>query len=186
MKKIPTIYVRDWAGDPAYVTQEPDPACDWVFAGEGKPTRKYDGTCVRFDGRRWWARREVKPGRPEPGGFELAGEDAQTGRRIGWEPADGTGFHRFLLEAAGPEPGDWLPGTYELCGPKINQNPEGYPGHRLVRHDAAAPVEVSALTWDAIRAVVIAIADDEGAEGIVWHHGDGRMAKIKARDFRRA
>ena len=186
MKKIPTIYLRDWDGDPKYVTQEPDPACDWVFAGEGKPTRKYDGTCVRFDGERWWARREVKPGKPEPAGFELADEDAETGKRIGWEPADGTGFHRFLLEAAGPEPADWLPGTYELCGPKINRNPEGYPKHLLVRHDSAAPIEVSALTWEAIRAVVLALADAEGVEGIVWHHDDGRMAKIKARDFRRA
>jgi hypothetical protein len=26
----------------------------------------------------------------------------------------------------------------------------------------------------------------DGIEGIVWHHDDGRMAKIKARDFPRA
>ena len=182
MKKIPTIFTRDWNGDPKYVTREPNPECAWVFAGEGRPTRKYDGTCVRFDGKRWWARREVKAGRPEPGGFELVGEDPETGKRMGWEPAEGTGFHRYLTEAAGD--GDWPPGTYELCGPKINRNPEGYPGHRIVRHEDAAPIEVETLTWEGIRAAVLAAAGADGVEGIVWHHDDGRMAKVKARDFR--
>lgn len=27
-------------------------------------------------------------------------------------------------------------------------------------------------------------AGERGWEGIVWHHPDGRMAKLKARDFR--
>ncbi|WP_255273315.1 hypothetical protein [Actinomadura madurae] len=35
-----------------------------MFAGEGRATRKYDGTCVRFDGGRWLARREVKAAVP--------------------------------------------------------------------------------------------------------------------------
>ncbi len=181
VKKIPTVYVRDWDGNPKYVTREENPECAWVFAGEGKPTRKYDGTCVRFDGARWWARREVKAGRPAPDGFELVGEDAETGKSIGWEPADQTGFHRFLVEAGAD--GDWRPGTYELCGPKVNRNPEGYPEHRLVRHEDAAPIELPARTWDDIRATVRALAESGGVEGIVWHHEDGRMAKIKARDF---
>lgn len=189
MRKIPTIYTRDWDGDPKYVTREPNAECAWVFAGEGKPTRKYDGTCVRFDGERWWARREVRPGRPEPAGFELVGEDARTGRRVGWEPAEGTGFHRYLVEAAvsaatGGDGAGRRPGTYELCGPKINGNPERYAGHRLVRHADAEPIEVESLTWEGIRAAVLA-AEAYGVEGIVWHHDDGRMAKIKARDFRR-
>lgn len=80
--------------------------------------------------------------------------------------------------------GDRRPGTYELCGPKINRNPERYPGHRLVRHEDAAPIKVGALTWEGIRAAVLAAAEADGVEGIVRHHDDGRMAKIKARDFR--
>lgn len=185
MKKIPTIYSRDWNNNPRYVTREPNPECAWVFAGEGKPTRKYDGTCVRFDGERWWARREVKPDRADPPNFLLIEEDAETGKRVGWEPADATGFYRYLVQAAGGDTEllDWAPGTYELCGPKINRNPEGFPEHRLVRHDDAAPIEVGELTWDGIRAAVLAVAEADGVEGIVWHHDDGRMAKIKARDF---
>jgi hypothetical protein len=40
-----------------------------VLDGEGVATRKYDGTCVMFDGDGWWARREVKPGKTAPAGF---------------------------------------------------------------------------------------------------------------------
>ena len=182
MKKIPTIFVRDWDGDPKHVTREPNPECAWVFAGEGTPTRKYDGTCVRNDGERWWARREVKPGKTDPAGFVLVEEDVQTGKRMGWEPADQTGFAKYLLEAAA-ESAEWPTGTYELCGPKINRNPESYPGHRLVRHDDAAVIELPSLTWEDIGKTVRALAESDGVEGIVWHHDDGRMAKIKARDF---
>ncbi len=183
MKKIPTIFVRDWDGDPKYVTRSPDPECAWVFAGEGKPTRKYDGTCVRFDGALWWARREVKPGRTAPDGFVLVSEDSSTGKSVGWEPAEQTGFSRYLVSALGSDPLGWTPGTYELCGPKINRNPEGYPEHRLVRHEDAALISLPSLTWDDIRSTVLSLAAADGVEGIVWHHDDGRMAKIKARDF---
>lgn len=50
-------------------------------------------------------------------------------------------------------------------------------------HEDAALIEVGALTWEGVRAAVPAAAEAGGVEGIVWHHDDGRMAKIKARDF---
>jgi hypothetical protein len=42
------------------------------------------------------------------------------------------------------------------------------------------------LTFDGIRSTVLALAAIDGCEGVVWHHTDGRMAKIKARDFPKA
>ena len=63
MRKIPTALVRD-PDDRAHVLDEVTPGCEWVFAGEGIATRKYDGTCTMLDGNgKWWARREVKPGK---------------------------------------------------------------------------------------------------------------------------
>jgi hypothetical protein len=44
MKKIPTIFERDWEGDRSKVLDRKNPECAWVFAGEGKATRKLDGT----------------------------------------------------------------------------------------------------------------------------------------------
>ena len=40
MRKIPTVFVRDWDGDRSRVTREPDPSCAWVFAGRGRATRE--------------------------------------------------------------------------------------------------------------------------------------------------
>ncbi|MEU2134458.1 DUF5565 family protein [Streptomyces sp. NPDC018352] len=85
------------------------------------------------------------------------------------------------LQATGP--GEWTAGTFELIGPKVNGNPEGGDVHRPVEHAAAQHVPVSELTFDGIRSTVVALAEANRCEGIVWHHPDGRMAKIKARDF---
>ncbi len=41
----------------------------------------------------------------------------------------------YLREAIEREPRT-EPGSYELCGPKVNGNPEGSPHHVLVRHGA--------------------------------------------------
>ena len=50
MKKIPTIFERDWDGDRSRVLPIPVAEADWVFAGEGVATRKYDGTaCLIHD-----------------------------------------------------------------------------------------------------------------------------------------
>jgi hypothetical protein len=176
MRKIPTVFVRDWDGDPRYVTREPDPGCAWVFAGEGRATRKYDGTCVRFDGDRWLARREVRPGRDAPPGFTALSTDPATGKTIGWEPAEQSAFWRHLRPAI--EAGAHEPGTYELIGPKINGNPEGADRHLLVRHGADDLGEVP-LDHDGLSAWLRA----RPYEGIVWHAPDGRMAKHKRRDF---
>lgn len=177
MKKIPTLFIRD-PEDRAHVLDQVTPGCEWVLEGEGIPTRKWDGTCVliRRDGLtiHGFARREVKPGRDAPPHFVELGQDPVTGKRMGWEPIAQSGFAKFFDEAlTGNEP----PGTYELCGPKIQGNPEGFDEHVLVPHGEAELV--MPRTYAALREVLI------GAqfEGVVWHHPDGRMAKLKRRDF---
>jgi hypothetical protein len=80
VRKIPTLFLRDWDGDPKYVTREPNPECAWVFDGEGEPTVKWDGTCVMLDEEgKWWARREVKLGREIPFGFQFVREVPRRG-----------------------------------------------------------------------------------------------------------
>jgi hypothetical protein len=68
-QKIPTLFKRDLESM-KHVTDEVVPGCEWVLAREGVATRKYDGTCTMLDeDGRWWARREVKPGKPRPDNF---------------------------------------------------------------------------------------------------------------------
>jgi len=69
-------------------------------------------------------------------------------------------------------------GTYELCGPKVQKNPERYSCHVLVRHGKEV-LEDAPRTFDALRAYLAG----RDIEGIVWHHPDGRMVKIKGKDF---
>lgn len=183
MKKIPTLFRRDPA-DMSRVTREVHPDCAWVASGEGVATRKYDGTCVRLDtDGSWWARREVKPGKAFPPDYHAEETDPNTGKTVGWEPVAQSAFAKFHAEAIA-EGAAFEAGTYELLGPKINRNPEGGATHVLVRHGWASD-EVgkdfakAPRDWEALRAWL----RDRPFEGIVWHHPDGRMAKLKRRDF---
>lgn len=196
MNKIPTLFTRDDT-DRRYVTTEVTPACEWVLAGEGTPTRKYDGTCVMFDGERWWARREVKPGKSTPANFVVVSVDGTTGKTMGWEPIEQSAFAKYHAETVRdggamhlldqyPHTQPQAGATYELVGEKVNGNPEKIAGHLLIRHGYRAAVDD-----DAMRSLKLDHAGlrewlltHPGWEGLVFHHPDGRMAKIKRRDFR--
>jgi hypothetical protein len=182
MRKIPTLFVRDLSRQPALVVDEVTPGCEWVLAGEGDATRKYDGTCVMLDEHgAWWARREVKPGKAEPPGWVEVEADANTGKRVGWEPIDQSPFVKAFREATEAPYDRKAIGTHELCGPKVNGNPEGFYVHMLIWHEAAELLPDAPRDFYDIQVWL----HDHPYEGIVWHHPDGRMAKIKRRDFPR-
>jgi uncharacterized protein DUF5565 len=176
VKKIPTVFVRDLKTHK--VIDEVVPGCEWVLAGEGTATRKYDGTCVRFDGSEWWARREVKPGKAAPERFVSEGYDENTGKTVGWIPAEDSDFWPLMVEA-GALAYEFKEGTYELIGPKVNGNPEGRDTHELIPHGEFV-IGDAPRTYDSLREY---LTHDFPFEGIVWHHEDGRMAKLKVRDF---
>lgn len=192
MKKIPTLYVRDH--DTHLLTNAVTPGCEWVLAGEGRPTRKYDGTCMRLDENgKWWARRIVKPHKVPPPNFEAVEIDWETGNTVGWEPVEQSPWLKaftdtlehneyFWDEVLVLEGPDSDVGTYELCGPKVNGNPEGYSHHVMICHDRVETIHTN-ITEP--KTLVAWAADQLGAEGIVWKHPDGRMAKLKAKDLRR-
>lgn len=186
MRKIQTLFLRDPA-DMSRVTSEVNPKCQWVLDGDGVPTQKHDGTAVKIDGAGVvWKRREVKPGKPEPFGFVLEEHDENTGKSFGWMPVGDGPEDRWLREALNPPsmiPGvetltAKMPGTYELCGPKVQGNPERLDEHVLIRHGS---VRLDDFPRTFARLVVE--LQNLDVEGIVWHHPDGRMAKIKKRDF---
>lgn len=178
MRKIPTLFVRHLS-DRKYVRNEVTPGCEWVQWGEGVATRKFDGTCVLIRNGVMFKRHEVKSGKTWPLDFEQVGHDETTGKTVGWVPVgDGPEdrWHREAVEYHRPEDG-----TYELVGPKIQGNPEGFKTHLLIPHGLdtmEAPVD-----FDDLRAFLTDL--DFTYEGIVWHHPDGRMAKLKKRDFPR-
>lgn len=176
LNKVPTIFNRDFEGNPSLVTSEPNPACDWVFNGEGVATRKYDGTCCYFDGERWLKRREVKANKKPPDDFIQVNYDENTRKRMGWVPvSSGDKWHLEGIDNIG---GNAETGTYELCGPKVQGNPEGLEGHQMIKHSDAQTFYVGRSVED-----IKDWLSKYPFEGIVFHHPDGRMAKIKRRDF---
>ena len=179
MKKIPTIFLRN-EQDRKHVTNQINPECQWVFDGKGIATIKYDGTCVIFDGDNWLARREIKAGGNVPDDFILVNYDEVTRKTIGWVPVETSSFYKYFLEAYDPEYPYRGEGTYELCGPKINGNPEGFTQHVLVPH-GWDQVEVEDRSYEGIRNFLLNTLD-KGHEGIVFWYGT-KKAKIKRRDF---
>jgi hypothetical protein len=177
MQKIISLFRRNHEND-RLVRNEIVPGAEWVLNDEGVATVKYDGTsCMVRDGR-LFKRYDAKLGRKPPSGFEQSGEpDPITGRVQGWVPV-GSGpedrWHREAFYGQGIESN----GTYELCGPKIQGNPQGFNAHVLIPHGRACLV-LPDRTFDGIKAYL----SENPIEGIVWHHPDGRMVKIKRRDF---
>jgi Family of unknown function (DUF5565) len=179
MQKIPTIFNRDWNNNPSRVVNSPHKDCGWVFAGEGWATQKIDGTCCRVQEGKLFKRRELKAGQKAPVDFEHISVDDETGKTVGWIPVgDGPEdkWHREAFAGA-----DYADGTYELAGPNIQGNPEHYPDNRLVSHLALRlPTnDQPPRDFDGLKAWM----EGRDIEGIVFHHEDGRMAKIKLRDF---
>lgn len=185
MKKITTIFERDWHGNKSLVLDVPHPDCSWVFVGEGVATRKYDGTSCLYDGSVLWRRREVKS-MTLPPDFVAVEYDQETGKTIGWVPVGDTPEDRWHREALYDSVTHYkkigLPmpiGTYELLGPKIQGNPERRVTHTLLFHGHAGLEVGVPRTFAGMKDWL----NGRDIEGIVFHHPDGRMGKIKLRDF---
>lgn len=179
MKKIISLFQRNYDGD-RQVRDEITPGAEWVIAGEGVATRKLDGTCCMVRDGKLYKRHEVRQGKTPPPGFMPANEpDENTGKQQGWLPVgDGPEdqYHRIAFDGRGLDDG-----TYELVGPKVQGNPEKCVMHWLIPHggEGTRLLQQPPRTFDALREYLAT----HDIEGIVWHHPDGRMCKIKGRDF---
>jgi len=180
MKKVPTLFERDWNGDRSRVTPEIHPGCEWVSAGEGIATQKLDGTCCMVRDNAFFKRRELRRGEAKPAQFEEADFDEETGKTVGWVPVSDGPEDRYHREAwTGAD--RWPDGAYELIGPKVQGNPEKQQFHLLIRHGDGLAGEIADVprSFDGLRDWLAT----KDIEGVVFHHPDGRMAKIKGRDF---
>jgi len=179
MKKIPTLFMRDFDNDPSRVLNEVHPECQWVLDGEGVATIKLDGTAVMFRNFQPYKRRGVKKGQEPPFGFELVEKEETTGKSVGWVPV-GEGPEDKWHREAFTEP-NYVDGTYELIGPKIQGNPEQETCHLLVPHHSPGLILANSVprSYDELKAWL----QGKDCEGIVFHHPDGRMAKVKLKDF---
>jgi len=178
MKKIPTIFVRN-PENMRELLDKPHPDCKWVFNGEGVATRKYDGTCVKIENGEYFKRREIKKNKKAPVDFIEEMHDAVTGKRVGWMPVTNNPEDKYHIEGFSNMRQLLPDGTYELLGPKIQGNPERETAHCLQKHATAKIYPDAPRTFEKLKVWL----SQTNIEGLVFHHPDGRMAKIKKKDF---
>lgn len=181
MKKISTLFKKN-PTDLGKVINEINTENQWVFNSEGIPTRKFNGAAAAIINCELYKRYDVKKGRQIPEGAIACQEpDEITGHHPHWvkcirsKPED-----KYFYEAYDCLK-DKEDGTYELCGEKIQGNPEKISGQQLIKHGCEI-LEISDFSFGAIREYLSNPKND--IEGIVFHHkSDARMCKIRKKDF---
>lgn len=194
MKKTPNVFVVN--RETNVVDNVSKPGSEWVLNGEGVATVKFDGTSTMWkDGILWkrydrklnkTAARRMAKGEPlsidmfktPPEGFIPCEEkpDPVTFHWPGWTPL--TEHDKWHWEAVEGATGLVDGKTYELVGPTLANNVYGLEKHELWEHGSKV-VELPVVTFEAIRAWLMANKE----EGLVFHHPDGRVAKIRRKDF---
>lgn len=180
MHKIPTIFIRDFTNN-GKITRDWHPDCFAVRDGLTTATVKYDGSCCMIRDGRLYKRYELQPGRAAPAGFESSGEpDSVTGRQTGWlvvgmGPDDQ--WHREALDTI-TDRSTLADGTYELCGPKVQGNPNKIVRHILIPHGVDV-VSVKPYTYESLQQYLTSTVH----EGIVFWRDHKPVGKIKRRDF---
>lgn len=195
MRKIISLFKRDYEGSRLVIDAVVEGA-EWVVLGEGVATEKLDGTCCMIrDGNLYkrYDRKVIKSARKRgapfktedykdaPKNWEAAEPEPNlhTGHWPGWVPV-GDGPEDVCHREGLVNSPDMWDGTYELCGPKVQGNPYRLDGHYLYPHGEAVLSDAPIVRdYEEVREYL----RDNDYEGIVWHHPDGRMVKIKRRDF---
>lgn len=184
MKKIKSVFQRNYETDRT-IRNEVVEGCEWVLDGEGIATLKLDGSCCAiFDGV-FYKRYDAKRGKTPPEGFIPAQDpDPITGHWTGWVRADQNNpADKWFWEAkwnVESVTGPLSDGTYEAVGPHFQGNAEHREFDVLEPHGAVTiPNEEITRTFEGLRAYLT----EHYIEGIVFHRGNGDMAKIKRVDF---
>ena len=188
MKKISTLFEIIYTkGKKGVITDVVKPENKWVYDEVGvKATRKFDGAaCAIIDGNLYKRLDcKIKNGKykkPIPlNAIPCQDADLITGHHPHWvkcyrdKPDDKYFFEAFdnLKKKTN--------GTYELCGEKVQGNPENIIGHELIKHGYYS-IGLVDFSFDTIRDY---LADDNhNIEGIVFWSKDGKMCKIRKADF---
>ena len=181
MKKISTLYKKN-LNDLSLVTNELDTENQWVIDGEGIPTRKFDGTAVAIINGELYKRYDVKKGKKVPeNAIPCQEPDEFTGHWPHWVKCDvKKNEDKYFFEGFNSLE-NISDGTYELCGEKVQTNPEKIIGHKLIKHGCEI-LDITDFSFENIKKYLS--NPDLNIEGIVFHHKtDGRMCKIRKCDF---
>lgn len=179
MKKISTLFAKD-PKNLARVVNKINIENTWVINGQAIVTRKFDGTSVAVINGELFKRFDAKKGREIPiGAIPCQEADLITGHHPHWLKCNRTKSEdKFFFEGFDCLE-DKTDGTYELCGPKVQGNPEKFEKHTLIKHGSEV-LDFVSLDFDDLEKFL----SENDMEGIVFHHiSDGRMCKLRKTDF---
>lgn len=179
MKKIPTLFEREYAGHKVVgIKDTVTSGMEWVLDGEGKATVKIDGACCAIINDVFYRRYDAKKGKTPPAGaIPCCDPDPVTGHWPHWVPTsrDNPG-DKWFIRALDNTP--YLEDrTYEAIGPHFQGNPYGLPDDVLIPHGAEV-IEV-VRTFRDIRDYL----EHHNIEGIVFWKDGQPQCKIKRSDF---
>ena len=186
MKKIPTLFERVYENHKVVdILPKVTEGMEWVLAGEGIATVKWDGSCCAIIDGELYKRYDAKKGKnPPEGAIPCCDPDPVTGHWPHWvkcdrsNPSDRWFFaaydYSMLLTLDGQLLSD---ATYEAVGKHFNGNPYNLKDDRLIRHGITRDnVERS---FEGIKHYL----ETHKHEGIVfWKDGEPKC-KIKRTDF---
>ena len=136
MKKIPTVFVREYENHKVTNTTSEFTSEDTKFAFEnGIATVKYDGACCAIIDGELYKRYDAKNGKKAPqGAIPCCEADPITGHHPHWVKVDENNpADKWFVEAY-KNTENLTDGTYEAVGVHFQGNPYGYENDCLIRH----------------------------------------------------
>lgn len=184
MKKIPTLFKREFEGHKIVgITDEITPGCEEAFR-DGIATVKFDGSCCAIIDGKFFKRYDCKKGKTPPvNAIPCCEPDPITGHWPHWVPVyeDDPGdkwFEEALYNTLYLTNNMVLnDGTYEAVGPHFQGNPYSLEKDRLIEHGIVG-VAVN-RDFESIKRYL----ENNEIEGLVfWLNGEP-VCKIKRSDF---
>lgn len=178
MKKIPTLFVREFEGHRIKrITDQITPGCEEAFKN-GIATVKVDGACCAIINGEFYKRYDAKNGKKPPeGAIPCCDPDPITGHWPHWVKVGDGPEDKWFREVY--RNSTWVSedGTYEAVGPHFQGNPYDFEKDILLTHGRVlAEVE---RDFESIKKWL----EDNDEEGLVfWLNGEP-VCKIKRSDF---
>lgn len=180
MKKIPTLFERVYENHKIVgITEVVTPGFEWVLAGGGISTIKYDGSCCAIINGELYKRYDAKKGKKPPvGAIPCCAPDSVTGHWPHWVKCDRNNpSDKWFWAAYDASPSARMDGTYEAIGVHFQGNPYQQQVDLLYPHG----VDICEVdrSFEGIRAYL----ESRNIEGIVFWLDNEPQCKIKRSDF---
>ena len=187
MKKIPTLFVREYDSGGVILRRDVKSGLEWVLEGEGEATEKVDGAACAIINGTFYKRYDAKWGKEVPKGAIPCQDapDPYTGHFPHWVAVDTRrAADKWFVQAWVNTP--WIgemadgsaEGTYEAVGLHFQGNPYGLDADFLEKH-GRIKIKDFPRDFDGMREYF----RTHYIEGVVfWKDGEPKC-KIKRSDF---